>query len=76
MSRRLNIPIPDALTLEAMAGAKRTARMSGCQSTYQLLRETFFDTPEWGRYARIRSHSDCAPRRVGARSWNCASWMP
>ena len=46
MSRRLNIPIPDALTLEAMAGAKRTARMSGCQSTYQLLRETFFDTPE------------------------------
>jgi len=46
VSRRLNIPIPDALTLEAMAGAKRTARMSGCQSTYQLLRETFFDTPE------------------------------
>ena len=46
MSRRLNIPIPDALTLEAMAGAKRTARMSGGQSTYQLLRETFFDTPE------------------------------
>jgi hypothetical protein len=46
VSRRLNIPIPDALTLEAMAGAKRTARMSGGQSTYQLLRETFFDTPE------------------------------
>ena len=46
MSRRLNILVPDVLTLEAMTRNKRTARMLSGSATYQLLRETFYDTPE------------------------------
>jgi len=46
MSRRLNIPVADVQALEHIATTKRPARMSAGRPTYQLLRETFFDTPD------------------------------
>ena len=46
MSRRLNLPVRDVALLERLAASKRLAGMFAGKPTFQLLRQTYFDTPD------------------------------
>ena len=46
MIRRLNAPVPDDAALARVAGARRPLGMITRRPVYQLLRETYFDTPD------------------------------
>ena len=46
MIRRLSLDVAEPEQLERMATAARPLGMAGGKSSFQLLRETFFDTPD------------------------------
>jgi polyphosphate kinase len=46
MIRRLNVPVPDVARFAELAHMRRPLGMGATQPTYQLLRETYFDTSD------------------------------
>ena len=46
MIRRLNVPVPDVARFTELIEKRRPLGMSSTKPTFQLLRETYFDTSD------------------------------
>ncbi len=67
MSRRLNVPVHDEATFARLAAARRPLGMRAGRATYQVLRDTYFDTADGAlreRRMTLRLRIDGAGRQV------------
>jgi polyphosphate kinase len=46
MIRRLNVPVPNESTIARLAAARRPLGMAAASPAFQVVRETYFDTPD------------------------------
>ena len=67
MIRRLNVPVPDVARFTSLTAKRRLLGMSSTRPTYQLLRETYFDTSDGtlaDRGMTLRLRSEARGRQV------------
>jgi polyphosphate kinase len=67
MSRRLNVPVVDESTLTRVSLARRPLGMRASRATYQIIRETYFDTSDGAleqRRMTLRLRSEGGGRQV------------